>query len=285
MKIINHTRFFFTHSRPLELLYSLPDNRSLPRKELRVPSNLIIQNENESKVASNRILIVEDDQDIRKLLTRFLCRKGYSVNVALNKAELQRQLQASPIDLVLLDITLPQESGYELFELLRQTTAIPVIMITALAETRDRIAGLDLGADDYIGKPFDLAELEARIRAVLRRSGRVPPPNSALNEHIFGLWKFIPAKRALYGKSGIRVTLSSSETDLMLTLCLHPNILLTRKQIIELIYDAPDAVEERTIDLLISRLRRKLAEGGRQLELIRTIRGDGYVFDVKGIAR
>ena len=246
---------------------------------------MIIQNENESKVASNRILIVEDDQDIRKLLTRFLCRKGYSVNVALNKAELQRQLQASPIDLVLLDITLPQESGYELFELLRQTTAIPVIMITALAETRDRIAGLDLGADDYIGKPFDLAELEARIRAVLRRSGRVPPPNSALNEHIFGLWKFIPAKRALYGKSGIRVTLSSSETDLMLTLCLHPNILLTRKQIVELIYDAPDAVEERTIDLLISRLRRKLAEGGRQLELIRTIRGDGYVFDVKGIAR
>ncbi|OAG73847.1 two-component system response regulator [Gluconobacter japonicus] len=232
----------------------------------------------------SRILVIEDDQDIRQLLTRFLCLKGYSVSVAINKAELQKQLHSASIDLVLLDITLPEESGYELFEFLRQTTALPVIMVTALAETRDRIAGLDLGADDYIGKPFDLAELEARIRAVLRRSERPVLSSSALGEHLFGPWKFIPAKRALYGKSGIRVTLSSSETDLMLTLCQHPNVLLTRLQIIELIYDAKDAVEERTIDLLISRLRRKLAEGGRQLELIRTIRGDGYIFDLKGIS-
>lgn len=232
----------------------------------------------------SRILIIEDDQDIRQLLTRFLCLKGYSVSIAVNKEELQNQLHTFSINLVLLDITLPQENGYELFEFLRKTTAIPVIMVTALAETRDRIAGLDLGADDYIGKPFDLAELEARIRAVLRRSERPVLSGTKLGEHLFGSWKFVPAKRALYGKSGIRVTLSSSETDLMLTLCQNPNALLTRGQIIELIYDAPDAVEERAIDLLVSRLRRKLAEGGRQLELIRTVRGDGYIFDLQSIS-
>lgn len=217
------------------------------------------------------------------MLTRFLCLKGYCISVAVNKTELQKQLQSSRIDLILLDLMLPQDSGYELFQYIRQTVSTPVIMVTALTETKDRVTGLDLGADDYVSKPFDLTELEARIRAVLRRTEKPSFPSDALSEHVFGPWKFIPAKRALYGRSGIRVTLSSSETDLMLTFCHHPNVLLARNEIIELIYDAPNAVEERTIDLLVSRLRRKLADGGRQLELIRTIRGDGYIFDLKSI--
>lgn len=205
--------------------------------------------------------------------------------MAVNKIELQNQFQSSQIDLILLDLMLPQESGYELFHYIRQTATVPVIMVTALTETKDRVTGLDLGADDYVSKPFDLTELEARIRAVLRRTEKPAFPNDTLSEHIFGPWKFIPAKRALYGQSGVRVTLSSSETDLMLTFCHHPNVLLARNEIIELIYNAPNAVEERTIDLLVSRLRRKLAEGGRQLELIRTIRGDGYIFDLKSLSQ
>ncbi|GEM17546.1 response regulator transcription factor [Gluconobacter oxydans] len=246
---------------------------------------MIIPDNGASPITASRILVIEDDQDIRKLLRRFLCLKGYSVSEAVNKVGLQRQFQSSQIDLVLLDLMLPQESGYELFRHIRQTASTPVIMITALTETKDRVTGLDLGADDYVSKPFDLTELEARIRAVLRRTEKPVSPNDALSEHIFGPWKFIPAKRALYGQSGIRVTLSSSETDLMLTFCHHPNALLTRSKIIELIYDTQNAVEERTIDLLVSRLRRKLAEGGRQLELIRTIRGDGYIFDLKSLRR
>lgn len=231
---------------------------------------------------SLHVLVVEDDPDIRGLLTRFLRLKGYAVSVAVNKTEIQQQIAASRIDLVLLDLMLPQENGYELCQHLRQTTRIPVIMVTALADIRERIAGLDLGADDYVSKPFDLAELEARMRAVLRRGAA---PTSAREEHVFGPWTFVPAKRALYGLAGVRVTLSGSETDLMLIFWQHPDILLTRARIIELLYGAPDAVEERSIDLLVSRLRRKLAEGGRQLELIRTVRGDGYVFDVKAAGR
>lgn len=234
---------------------------------------------------SPRILVVEDDPEIRGLLTRFLHQHGYATSVAVTKDNVRQQIDAAQIDLVLLDLMLPQESGYELCQYLRQTTGIPVIMVTALADIRERIAGLDLGADDYVSKPFDLAELEARIRAVLRRTDRPGAPSPMLEKHEFGSWTFVPAKRALYGASGLRVTLSGSETDLMLIFWQHQDILLTRERIIELIHGVPDAVEERAIDLLVSRLRRKLAEGGRQLELIRTVRGDGYVFDAKAADR
>ncbi|PYD61155.1 DNA-binding response regulator [Gluconacetobacter entanii] len=229
----------------------------------------------------NFVLVVEDDMDIRNLLTRFLSQQGYEVASAMTAAEVLAILARRTPDIVLLDLMLPQESGHAICRLIRKRSAIPIIMVTALADVRERIAGLDLGADDYISKPFDLGELAARIRAVLRRPSSPPAyPTSGLQPGCrFGNWIFMPEKRALYSTEGVRMTLTGAETDLLLLLWNHAGELLSRQRIIELLYNAPGAVEERTIDLLVSRLRRKLAHGGRQLEMLRTVRGDGYVFD------
>ncbi|NHN89512.1 response regulator transcription factor [Acetobacter conturbans] len=225
------------------------------------------------------LLVVEDDPGIRNLLLRYFSHAGYLVSTAVTLTEVRHYIENSEISIILLDLMLPQESGYEVCRYIHQTTNAPIIMVTALAEIQDKIAGLNLGADDYISKPFDLAELEARVRAVLRRGDRPRKPSSLPDEYVFGPWKFVPAKRALYRASGVRLTLSGAETDLMLVFWQHQNTLLTRPDIINLIHGNPTALEERSIDLLVSRLRRKLAEGGRQLELIRTVRGDGYIFD------
>ncbi len=227
------------------------------------------------------VLVVEDDMDIRSLLTRFLSHRGYHVASAMTAAEVLAIIALRPPDIVLLDLMLPRESGHDICRLIRDRSAAPIIMVTALADVRERIAGLDLGADDYISKPFDLEELAARMRAVLRRPPL--PAGHAAREagqgYRFGNWIFTPEKRALYSTEGVRMTLTGAETDLLLLLWNHAGMLLGRERIIELLYNSPGAVEERTIDLLVSRLRRKLAHGGRQLEMLRTVRGDGYIFD------
>ena len=229
----------------------------------------------------NFVLVVEDDMDIRNLLTRFLSQQGYEIGSAMTAAEVGAVLAVRKPDLVLLDLMLPRESGHDICRLIRERSATPIIMVTALADVRERIAGLDLGADDYVSKPFDLGELAARIRAVLRRPpGTSAHPTPDLQPGCrFGTWTFVPEKRALYSTEGVRMTLTGAETDLLLLLWNHAGELLSRQRIIELLYNAPGAVEERTIDLLVSRLRRKLAHGGRQLEMLRPVRGDGYVFD------
>ncbi|WP_253073243.1 response regulator transcription factor [Komagataeibacter sp. FXV3] len=217
--------------------------------------------------------------DIRSLLTRFLSHRGYHVASAMTAAEVLAIITLRPPDIVLLDLMLPKESGHDICRLIRDRSAAPIIMVTALADVRERIAGLDLGADDYISKPFDLEELAARMRAVLRRPP-IPAGHAAREPgYRFGNWIFTPEKRALYSTEGVRMTLTGAETDLLLLLWNHAGTLLGRDRIIELLYNSPGAVEERTIDLLVSRLRRKLAHGGRQLEMLRTVRGDGYIFD------
>ena len=229
----------------------------------------------------NLVLVVEDDVDIRNLLARFLSQQGYVVVSAMTAVEVLSILAERMPDLVLLDLMLPRESGHDICRLIRERSTAPIIMVTALADVRERIAGLDGGADAYGSKPFDLGELAARMRAVLRR----PSPQAAHVVHDdrpgyhFGNWTFMPEKRALYSNEGVRMTLTGAETDLLLLLWNHAGILLSRERIIELLYNAPGVVEERTIDLLVSRLRRKLAHGGRQFERLRTVRGDGYVFD------
>ncbi|WP_084597500.1 response regulator transcription factor [Acetobacter cibinongensis] len=228
------------------------------------------------------ILIVEDDPEICGLLKRFLQKLGYTVSTALNLAGVETLQKSHSIDLALLDIMLPDEDGYALCQHLRQTSEARIIMVSALSDIHDRISGLDLGADDYVAKPFDLEELAARIRAVLRRpqSERVAPAASAAVQHYrFDNWVFEPSKRALYGKTGIRVALTGSETDLLLALCQNAHHVFNRTELLSLIRGDEKNVDSRAIDLLVSRLRRKLSHEGRQLELIRTIRGGGYVFD------
>jgi two-component system, OmpR family, response regulator len=232
--------------------------------------------------AAPRILLVEDDPEISALVARFLRNEGYVVAAVGNGRAMDAAMAEQKFDVALLDLMLPQESGFDLCRRLRATSDLRIIMVTALAEVRDRVAGLDQGADDYLSKPFELVELGARIRAVLRRGivsdapGRSASGTKGLS---FAGWRFEPERRALYTPKGVRMALTGAETDLMLVFLGHARQVLSRSQLIELTRGAEGIVEERTIDLLISRLRRKLAQGGRQLELIRTVRGDGYVFD------
>ncbi|MDR3438654.1 response regulator transcription factor [Telmatospirillum sp.] len=232
------------------------------------------------------ILVVEDDHEINALITRFLRKSNYIAVGVGNGREMDAAMAGQVFDLVLLDLLLPEENGLDLCRRIRATSDACIIMVTALAEVTDRVAGLELGADDYVSKPFELVELGARIRAVLRRgqpSGVVAPPPAPAPAPAGGLrfagWRFEPERRLLYTESGVRMALTGAETDLMLVFYRHAGQVVTRRQLIALTRGDEDAIDERAIDLLVSRLRRKLAQGGRQLELIRTVRGDGYLFD------
>jgi two-component system OmpR family response regulator len=220
-----------------------------------------------------RILVVEDDPEIRALMLRYLEAAGYKVAAVPDGLGMDALMAKQPIDLVLLDLMLQHETGFDLCRRIRVTSDARIIMVTALSSVADRVVGLDLGADDYIGKPFELAELGARIRAVLRRGG---DPSDGLH---FAGWRFEPERRALFSARGVRMMLTGAETDLLLAFSRHPHEVLGRAQLITLMRGSGELIAERTIDLLVSRMRRKLAQGGRQLELIRTVRSDGYVFD------
>jgi DNA-binding response OmpR family regulator len=227
--------------------------------------------------AAAHILVVEDDAAISAMVTSFLQIEGYSVDAVSNGRALDVRLARSRVDLILLDIMLPEESGLDICKRIRAAGDTRIIIVTALAEVADRVAGLDLGADDYIGKPFELVELAARVRAVLRR---IAPRGAGTHDMLqFAGWRFEPARRLLYTPKGVRTALTGSETDMMLTFYQHPGQVLSRAQLMSLLRGRDGVMEERAIDLLVSRLRRKLAHGGRQLELIRTVRGDGYEFD------
>ncbi len=223
-----------------------------------------------------RLLVIEDDPEIRTLLDRFLSGQGYAVTLAADGLGLDAALAAGAPDLVLLDIMLPGASGLELCRQVRARSRAGIILLTALSELADKVVGLETGADDYITKPFELRELAARIRAVLRRRAEEAPDQA--DGLRFNGWRFEPERRLLYSPANVRVALTGAEADLLLTFCRNPRRVLTRAQLIELTRGAPDSLNERAVDLLVSRLRRKLAGAGRQLELIRTVRLDGYMF-------
>ncbi len=227
------------------------------------------------------ILIVEDDPGINALIARFLRQSGYNVEGVRNGREMDAAMARQVFDLILLDLLLPEETGFDICRRVRATSDARIMMVTALAEVADRVAGLELGADDYVSKPFELVELRARIRAVLRRGAvhgtatGAGPSETALR---FAGWRFEPERRLLYTEAGVRMALTGAETDLLLVLYRHAGQVLTRRQLITLTRGEEYAIDERSIDLLVSRLRRKLAQGGRHMEFIHTVRGDGYLF-------
>lgn len=228
------------------------------------------------------ILVVEDDAGINALITCFLRQSGYDAEGVGNGREMDAAMGRRTYDLILLDLLLPEETGFDICRRLRAASDARIIMVTALAEVTDRVAGLDLGADDYVSKPFELVELGARIRAVLRR-GSAPktgsPPAMPGGPLRFAGWRFEPERRLLYTEAGVRMALTGAETDLLLVFCRHAGQVMSRRELIALTRGERYAIDERSIDLLVSRLRRKLAQGGRQQELIHTMRGDGYLFD------
>ncbi|MEK6292553.1 MAG: response regulator transcription factor [Paraburkholderia tropica] len=236
------------------------------------------------------ILIVEDDPDISAPLAQFLSGKGYRTRVAGSAEQGLAMLAQESVELVLLDVMLPGMDG---LDRLRASGGPRIIMLTALVETTDKVIGLELGADDYVSKPFDLRELLARIRSALRRppSGAEPAqtsqsaaPGDAARDPgaelvaAFAGHTFYPYRRFVRSPTGLRIPLTGAETDLLLVFCRHARQVLSREQLIALTRGKDFPIAARSIDLLVSRLRRKLSGDDPLDETIRTVRADGYAF-------
>lgn len=228
------------------------------------------------------ILVVDDDEELLALLKKFLERYDYIVDVAGSGSEMDVHMAGREFDVLILDVMLPGEDGLSLCKRVRAaSSSLPIIMLTAVTETTDRIVGLELGADDYLAKPFDARELLARIRALLRRSTQ---QQSSTSEHhpklAFGNWRLDLARRELRSQDMTLVPLSSGEFELLLAFLEHPQRLLTREQLIDYARGSTHDVFDRSIDVQISRIRRKIETNTRSPEMIRTVRNAGYIFTV-----
>jgi two-component system, OmpR family, response regulator len=225
------------------------------------------------------ILVVEDDGEISKLVSRFLRANDLRVSTARDGREMDRTLAHGRIDLVVLDVMLPGENGLSICQRLRAASNVPVIMLTAKAEDIDRIIGLEIGADDYLTKPFNPRELLARIRAVLRRgSGGAAEVVQGGAVRTFDGWRLDPNVRQLHDPNGARVALTGAEFDLLLVLCDRSRRVLSREQLIDLTQRRAAGPFERSVDVLVSRLRQKLEKNPKDPVLIQTIRSGGYMF-------
>jgi DNA-binding response OmpR family regulator len=226
------------------------------------------------------ILLVDDERDIRDPLAAFLGKNGLRVTKADNAASAREIVAVHAIDLVLLDIMMPGEDGLSLARWLRATSAIPVILLTAKAEELDRILGLEIGADDYVTKPFSPRELLARIKAVLRRTASGGPREVHAPDaqgFAFGGWVLRTGERELVDGEGVAVPLSTGEYNLLHAFLTHPRRVLTRDQLLDLSAGRELAAFERSIDNHISRLRRKIEADPADPKLIKTIWGGGYM--------
>ena len=233
------------------------------------------------------ILVVDDDHEIRDLLARFLAKHGLKVSTARDGAEMMELLDAHGVDLVVLDLMMPGEDGLSLTRRLRaQGAMVPIIMLTAMGEDTDRIVGLEVGADDYLPKPFNPRELLARIKAVLRRfptdgdtgEGAAPAPLPGGHRLGFFDWVLDMATRDLTDPAGVILTLSAGEFDLLRAFVEHPRRVLSRDQLLDLARGRQAIPFDRSIDIQVSRLRRKLQDDPKEPQLIKTVRGGGYLF-------
>ena len=224
-----------------------------------------------------RILIVDDDGQIRQLLAGFLKENGLDVALARDGVDMRAAVAAERFDLIVLDLMLPGTGGLELCRELRRDSAVPVIMLTARSDDTDRIVGLEVGADDYLAKPFNPRELLARIKAVLRRTG-MSEPAAARRGFAFDGWRADVLRRELVNPQGVLVDVSGGEFDLLLAFLESPNRVLSRDWLLEVARNRTADVFDRSIDVLVSRLRRKIEQGGDGSEVIKTVRGAGYLF-------
>jgi two-component system OmpR family response regulator len=225
---------------------------------------------------SSTILVVDDDVQILELVARFLRSSGFTVRTARDGHEMKVSLAESPADLIVLDLMLPGTNGLDLCRELRKTSPVPVVMLTAKGDEVDRITGLEVGADDYLAKPFNPRELLARVNAVLRRTAA--SPNHSVRRHRgfgFAGWKLDMLKRELTRSDGVVVDLSAGEFDLLVTFLEAPQRVLSREYLLDTARNRALEPFDRAIDVQVSRLRRKIEDDG---ELIKTVRGAGYIF-------
>jgi two-component system OmpR family response regulator len=235
-----------------------------------------------SKEETPHILVVEDARDIREPLGRYLREHGYRATTAPDAQTARKAMKTSAIDLVVLDIMMPGEDGLSLCRHIRETSQIPVILLTARGEEVDRIVGLEMGADDYVAKPFNPRELVARIAAVLRRTQALPPrqqPPEAKSIR-FGDWTLDVVQQELIGKDGVALALSSGEFRLLEALLAHPRVALKRDQLLDLTKGREAELFDRSIDNHISRLRKKIEPDPKNPRYIKTVWGGGYMLAV-----
>ncbi len=229
---------------------------------------------------SQHLIVVDDDREIRGLVSRFLARHGYRVTTARDGREMRQALADWRIDLIVLDLMLPGTDGLTLCRELRANSNVPVIMLTAMGEETDRIVGLEMGADDYLPKPFNPQELLARIKAVLRRMEQPPrvPDQERSNLIRFKGWELNTAIRVLKNVDGVVVDLTAGVFELLQTFIQHPQRVLSRDQILDMTRGRSAVPFDRSVDVQVGRLRRKIETDPANPLLIKTVRGGGYVF-------
>jgi two-component system, OmpR family, response regulator len=234
-------------------------------------------------MSGGHILVVDDDAKVRTLLRRCLEGEGFAVSEAKGSAEARRCLEQSPVTLITLDLNLGKENGLDLAREIRKDRSIPIIMLTGKGDAVDRIVGLELGADDYLAKPFELRELVARIRAVLRRSVVSEQSAPSGYRYAFEGWTFDVGRRSLTRDGGNAQELTTSEFNLLAAFVKRPHRVLSRDEIMDLLKGQDWSPLDRSIDNLIARLRRKIENDPDHPCLIKTVRGVGYAFtgDVK----
>jgi two-component system OmpR family response regulator len=226
------------------------------------------------------VLVIDDHREIRDLLAKYLAKHGFRVSTAESATKARRTLEASGVDLVVLDIMMPGEDGLSLCRHLRANTQLPVIMLTAMAEDTDRVIGLEMGADDYVVKPFNPRELVARIKAVLRRANSLPRQRPQLDSGRlrFDRWILDSAQRELISADGVAVPLSTVEFLLLSAFLHHPRRVLSRDQLLDLTRGRAAIAFDRSVDNQVSRLRRKIERDPKKPTLIKTHWGGGYSF-------
>jgi two-component system, OmpR family, response regulator len=227
-----------------------------------------------------RIAVVEDDPDISRTMTTYMNENGFEVAAGRSGRDLDRILAAHKIDCVILDVGLPGEDGLSICRRLRGASSVPIIMVTGRASDTDRIVGLELGADDYLPKPFNPRELLARIRAVMRRSVVDAPAAQAPGPEVlqFEGWRLDMARRQLFAPNGAPQSLTSGEFNILSIFCQHPRKVLSRDDLLDMLHGRAAAVFDRSIDVQISRLRRKIETNLKDPSFIKTVRYGGYFF-------
>ncbi|MDO9226740.1 MAG: response regulator [Pseudomonadota bacterium] len=230
----------------------------------------------------NHLLLVDDDPELRELLSDYLGQAGFRLTAVADGREMRRAMAAAPFDLVILDLMLPGEDGLSLCRRLRAHSRIPILMLTARGDEVDRIVGLEMGADDYLAKPFNPRELLARIKSILRRAGSLPEnlADEDVRRFRFAGWSLDTDTRQLLSPAGVVVALSGVEYKVLRVLVAHPNRVLSRDQLLEFTQGREAAPFDRAIDVQIGRLRRKLDDDAREPCLIKTVRNEGYVLAV-----
>ena len=230
-------------------------------------------------MTQTRLLLVDDEQALREPLASYLERQGFSVRQAESAAVARAMLAEEEPDLVLLDIMMPGEDGLSLCRHLTGARAMPTIFLTARGEATDRIVGLEIGADDYVVKPFEPRELVARIRSVLRRAqrGAGAPEAQAAEDFMFDSWRLDPLKRRLVAPDGAVVAISSVEFRLLLAFVEHPRQVLHRDRLLDMVQGREAHLFDRAVDNQVSRLRRKIEVDSRNPQLIQTVWGGGYM--------